>query len=76
MEQVKENVMKNFANFLKDVESESANPKEGDVIELIINEELAVSTDIIAVEENYIHIGLDTNAFQILTAAGLVKELK
>ena len=68
--------MSKLLTILSDLEKQLSRPQEGDAIDIIINEELAVRTDIVAIENNNIHIGVDSKAFKVLNAAGLIKEIE
>lgn len=65
--------MKNFKTYLDAVVNESNGPQEGHYFDLVLNEELAIQTDIVAIEENRLFIGLDQEAFHLLEAAGLME---
>ena len=64
--------MKKFSDVLEQIES-SKTPAEGDGINLVINEEFNIKTDIVACNGNQIFLGLDEHAFKILKRAGLLK---
>jgi len=67
--------MTKLHTLISELEQKLSTPAEGDAINLVINEELAVKTNIVAVDGKDIHVGLDKKAFAVLEAAGLIREL-
>lgn len=65
--------MKTLKNYLSAVVNESNGPKEGHYFDLVLNEELSIGTDIVAIEDDQVFIGLDEHAFALLEAAGLME---
>jgi hypothetical protein len=65
--------MKSLRDYLSQVTNESNGPQEGHYFDLVLNEELAIKTDIVAVEDDRVFIGLDESAFKLLEAAGLME---
>lgn len=66
--------MKKFADMLSQVETESVNPIEGDNLNIVINEELSITTDIVATSDNEIYIAVDKHTFKLLNKAGLLRK--
>ena len=65
--------MKSLKDYINNVVQESTGPREGDQFDIVLNEEFAIQTDIVAVEDDNVYIGLDENAFALLERAGLLE---
>ena len=75
MELIQENeLMRSLSDYIDQVEYQKAAPQEGDAFSIVFNEELALKTNIVAVDDNKLFIGLDEQAYAILSQAGMIKE--
>ena len=64
--------MKSLQDYINIVQ-ENKSPREGDHFDIVLNEEFSIQTDVVAVEDNNVYIGLDENAFALLERAGLLE---
>jgi|694.fasta_scaffold03389_24 LysM repeat protein len=65
--------MKTFRDYLNQIDS-TAGPKEGDALDLVLNEELVVETDIVDRDGNNVFIGMDRMSYQMLEEAGMLEQ--
>ena len=64
--------MKNLYQYIEALQQKSL-PQEGESIEFVLNEELAVISDVVFVEGSDVYLGVDEHAFALLEAAGLME---
>ena len=57
--------MKTFRDYLNQIDGVSG-PKEGDALDLVINEEIVLEADVVDRDGNNVFIGMDNLSYQML----------
>lgn len=65
--------MKKLVDVIEEVKTGGL-PQEGDCLDFVLNEEYSIQTNIVAIEDNRIYVGVDEHAYKLLEAAGLLED--
>ena len=71
MDSLQKNKMKSLIDYFKT----DIMPSEGDKIDIVVNEQYALETQVVATQGQHVYIGVDSHGYKVLEAAGLVKEI-